>query len=167
MDINHATRRSRLKPFDIVKPHVALKRTPGFEWIIMCEDCLAHRAPFWSKRDSCVPRVELQTKGQLVCTRTVPGPMYVLKFRVLPSLCFFCARHWQNDDDSDLKDGETASGKQGLQSEWRDCEDEFGIESSVKSFGQAQGMSHRAICEAKGDKTKVKSIWGSMHSYHA
>ena len=52
---------------------------------------------------------------------------------------FFFARHRQNYDDSDLKDVETASGKQGLQSEWRDCEDEFGIESSVKSFGQSTG----------------------------
>ena len=132
MDNNHATHRSRIKPFDIVKPDVALTCTPGFEWIIMCEDCLAHCAPLWSKRDRCVPGVELQTKGQLVCTPTVRTRSDVRPqiSRLAQSVFFFfCARHRQNDDDSDLKDGETASGKQGLQSKWRDCEDEFGNES--------------------------------------
>ena len=48
----------------------------------MCEDCLAHRVSFRSKRNCSVPRVELQIEGQLVCTR-----IYIRKFRVLP----FCS----------------------------------------------------------------------------
>ena len=51
-----------------VKPNVTLARVPGFEWVVLREDCLAHRTP-------------LQINGDA-------GPMYIRKFRTLP---FFSA----------------------------------------------------------------------------
>ena len=70
MNNDHAAHRSRIERFDIVKPHVALTCLPGFEWIVLREDCLAHRTPFGPESDRRVQRVELQVKGQLqlVCT---------------------------------------------------------------------------------------------------
>ena len=59
--INDRTaRRSEIKPFDIVKPHVTLACVPGFERIVLREDCLAHRTAFGPEGDRCVPGVELQ-----------------------------------------------------------------------------------------------------------
>ena len=46
MNNDYAAHRTRVEPFDIVKPHVALTCVPGFEWVILREDCLAHRTPF-------------------------------------------------------------------------------------------------------------------------
>ena len=71
MNNDHAAYRSRIERFDIVKPHVALTCVPGFKWIVLREDCLAHRTPVGPENDRCVPRVELQVKRQLVCTRAV------------------------------------------------------------------------------------------------
>ena len=71
MNNEHTAHRTRVEPFDIVKPHVTLARVPGFEWVVLREDCLAHRTPFGPVCDRCVSRVELQIKRQLVCTRAV------------------------------------------------------------------------------------------------
>ena len=71
MNSDYTAHRSRIKSFDIVKPHVTLARVPGFEWIVLREDCLAYRTPLGPESDPCVPRVELQVKRQLACTRTV------------------------------------------------------------------------------------------------
>ena len=41
MNNDYASHRTRVAPCDIVKPHVALARVPGFEWAALREDCLA------------------------------------------------------------------------------------------------------------------------------
>ena len=76
MDNDHATHRPKIKFFDIVRPHVALTCLPGFEWIILCENCLADRVPFWSNFKSRDSLSALEPSK--------PGPMYVRTFRVLP-----------------------------------------------------------------------------------
>ena len=43
MNSDHTAHRSRIEPFDIVKPNVTLARAPGVGWIVLCEDCLAHQ----------------------------------------------------------------------------------------------------------------------------
>ena len=89
MNNDHAAYRSRIECFDIVKPHVALTCVPPFKWIVLREDCLAHRTPFGPESDRCVPRVELQVKRDSLpaLEPSDPGPMYFRKFRVLP----FCS----------------------------------------------------------------------------
>ena len=66
---HHTAHRSRIERFDIVEPHVTLACVPGLGWVVQCEDCLAHRTPLRSEGDRCVSKVELQIKGQPVCTR--------------------------------------------------------------------------------------------------
>ena len=61
---------STIERFDIIASPTLLC-VSGLECFILCEDCHAHRSPFKSKGDRCVPRVELQLKRQRVCTRTV------------------------------------------------------------------------------------------------
>ena len=91
MDNDHTAHWSMIERFDIVKPHVALLCVPGFEWVILREDCLTHRTPFKSKCGRCVPRVELQVKRQLVCTRTVrPRSTVHPKISSLALLLRFC-----------------------------------------------------------------------------
>ena len=84
MDNHHIAHWSKTVCFDIVKPHVALFCVPRFQWVVLRQDCLAHRASFKSKSDRCVPSVELQVKRQLVCTRSVRSRSNIHpKFRVL------------------------------------------------------------------------------------
>ena len=91
MNNDHTAHWSTTERFHIVKPHVALLRVPGFERVILSEDCLAHRAPFRSKSGRCVPRVELHVKRQLVCTRTIRSRSNVhRKFSSLAPLLRFC-----------------------------------------------------------------------------
>ena len=71
MNNDHTAHWSMIERFDMVKPHVALLRVPVFEWVILREDCLAHRTSFGPECDRCVPRGELQVKRQLVCTLTI------------------------------------------------------------------------------------------------
>ena len=71
MNNDHTSHWSRIKRFDIIESHVTLGRVPGFVWVVLREDCLAHRTPVGLESDRCVPRVELQIKRQLVCTRAV------------------------------------------------------------------------------------------------
>ena len=71
MDNDHTERRTRVEPFDIIKSHVTLARVPGFEWVVLREDCLAQRTPFGPVSNCCLERVELQVKRQLVCARAV------------------------------------------------------------------------------------------------
>ena len=68
MNSNHTPHRPSIDRVDIVKPQVALTCVSGFEWVVLREDCLAHRTPFRPESDRCVPRVELQVKRQLVST---------------------------------------------------------------------------------------------------
>ena len=57
MNNDRTAHRTRIEPFDIVKPYVILARVPGFGWVILREDCLAHRTPFGPEGDRRVPRV--------------------------------------------------------------------------------------------------------------
>ena len=36
MDNDHTWRRTRVEPFDIIKPLVTLARAPGLEWVVLC-----------------------------------------------------------------------------------------------------------------------------------
>ena len=54
MNNDHTAHRSRIKFFDIVKTHVTLTGVPGFEWIVLREDCLARRTPSGPEGDRCV-----------------------------------------------------------------------------------------------------------------
>ena len=67
---DHTAHRPMVERFDFIEPHVALLCVPRFEWVILRQDCLAHRAPFRSKSDRSVTRIELQIKRHLVRTRT-------------------------------------------------------------------------------------------------
>ena len=71
MNSDHTAYRSMIAHLDIIEPHVPLLCVPRFGWVILREDCLAHRAPLRSKSDRSFSRIELQVKGQLVSTRVL------------------------------------------------------------------------------------------------
>ena len=64
---DYAAHRMKEKPLDIVKPYVTVARVPAFEWVVFREDCLAQRTPFEPRSNCCIPRVEFQIYGLLVC----------------------------------------------------------------------------------------------------
>ena len=89
MDGQQSTKWSMIKSLDVIEPRVLLLSAPGFRWVVLCEDCLAHRVPFKSKRNCSVKRVELQIEGQFVCTRTIQSKTNVRT--VISSLAYlFC-----------------------------------------------------------------------------
>ena len=84
MNNDHTAHWSVMKRFDIVKPHVALLRVPRSEWVVLRENCLAHRTPVRPKSDRCVSR----SRGSLSALEpSDPGQMYIRKCRALP----FCS----------------------------------------------------------------------------
>ena len=76
-----------------------------------------------------------------------------------------CAWRKQNDDDLDREDDERGTVEQGLQSEWRVCEDEFGNESSTATQEQGSGRVLQAFGRRQGDTSEIKAIWGALQVF--